>query len=274
MARLVDRLSAVEVEKKTFPGMYADGEGLYLHVGPTGRKSWILRYRLNGKRCDKGLGRYPVFKLAEARKLADAHRKLLAYGVAIPLKAKVGDVVVHPSPSDKGAYKANLISALQGDKMDLVAKPIPAATISVSGDHRTFAQAAFGIDEKDKDCCAAVHRAKWSAAHEKNWRNSLRDHAKPLNDIDCRNIDADTLQTLLQPLWAVKPDTGRRVRQRIEQVLDYATVKGWRSGDNPARWEGNLQHLLAADASVKKGHHEALPYAELPDFMAKLLAPL
>ena len=83
-------------------------------------------------------------------------------------------------------------------------------------------------------------------------------------------IGTEHVLAALQPIWKAKPETARRVRGRIENILDAAKVQGLRSGENPARWRGHLDHLLPKRARHTRGHHAAMPYAEVPAFMAAL----
>ena len=83
-------------------------------------------------------------------------------------------------------------------------------------------------------------------------------------------IETEDILSVLQPIWPTKQETASRLRGRIEQVLDAAKVKGHRGGENPARWKGHLEHLLSERKKLQRGHHSALPYQELPAFMAEL----
>lgn len=117
----------------------------------------------------------------------------------------------------------------------------------------------------------ATHAAAWkNAKHHDQWKNTLRDHAgnlteKPVNEISV----ADVLEALT-PIWSKLPETASRVRGRIEAVLDAAKAAKHRAGENPAQWKGNLKHLLPARKKLSRGHHAALPFEEVPAFVAKL----
>jgi integrase len=118
-----------------------------------------------------------------------------------------------------------------------------------------------------------AHRAGWrNPKHVKQWSNTLATYAGPvIGKLPVDAIDHGLIMRVLQPIWTEKPETASRLRGRIEQVLGWATINGYRSGDNPARWRGHLQHLLPAKTKVRQvKHHAALPYAELPAFMVKL----
>ena len=108
--------------------------------------------------------------------------------------------------------------------------------------------------------------------HKAQWRNTLETYAYPyIGDMDVKQIDTPHVLAALDPIWATKNETASRVRGRIERVLAWATVSGYRAGDNPARWRGHLSEALAAPAQAKKvEHHAALPYTELPAFLSAL----
>jgi integrase len=120
----------------------------------------------------------------------------------------------------------------------------------------------------------AAHEASWrSAEHRAQWINSLETYVHPIiGKLPVAQIDVALVVKVLEPIWRDKPETASRVRGRIERVLAWAQVRGFRNGgDNPARWRGHLAELFPARSKVSAGkHHAALPYAELPDFMAKL----
>ena len=119
----------------------------------------------------------------------------------------------------------------------------------------------------------AAHEASWrSARHRAQWRNTLRDHVSPIiGSLPVRSIDTALVLKVLEPIWQTKTETAARVRARIEVVLDWARVRGYRSGENPARWRGHLDHLLPAKSKIKRvEHHSALPYAEIGAFFQEL----
>ena len=123
------------------------------------------------------------------------------------------------------------------------------------------------------DAYIAAHKAGWrNEKHGKQWRATLEAYALPLfgqKPVD--GITVDDVLEALTPIWEAKPETASRVRGRIENALDYAKTRGWRAGENPARWKGHLDHLLPARAKIARvEHHAALPWADLPGVMAKL----
>jgi len=119
----------------------------------------------------------------------------------------------------------------------------------------------------------AAHAPGWrSVVHERQWRNSLRDHVLPtLGGMSVAAIDTGAVMRVLEPIWASKPETASRARQRMESILDYAAARGWRNGDNPARWKGHLANLLPAPGRVKPlVHHPAMRWQDVPAFVASL----
>jgi integrase len=118
-----------------------------------------------------------------------------------------------------------------------------------------------------------AHQAKWrNAKHRNQFISTLREYVFPkIGSLAVADIDIGSVLSVLEPIWPIKTETASRVRSRIEAILDWATVRKLRDGDNPARWKGNLQHVLPARARLAKPeHHAALPYAEIPAFTALL----
>lgn len=110
-----------------------------------------------------------------------------------------------------------------------------------------------------------------NAKHRQQWRNSLRDHAYPhIGNVPVGDIDSERVLLVLRPIWATIPETARRVRGRIESILDAAKVEKLRSGENPAVWRGHLDQVLAKRRKADVKHHPALPYAEMPTFWRSL----
>lgn len=252
MARGIERLSAAFVRRTRKVGVHSDGGCLYLQVtrGPDGsiRKSWIFRYAKPGERRasrtgkeyqpvrNMGLGSASTFGLGEARDLARECRQVLARG---------DDPIEHREQERrrKAAEKAKEAAA-----------------------HMTF-----------DDCAAAyieAHGATWrNAIHAAQWKTTLARYASPdIGTMQVCNVDTPHVLKVLRTIWSKKPETASRLRGRIEAVLDWARVAGHRGdGDNPARWRGHLDKALPRRSKVAKvEHHAALPYAELPAFMAAL----
>ena len=206
MPKVAKPLSAREVATLKKPGTYFDGHGLVLRIGPTGAKSWIFRYTgVDGKRHDLGLGPLHTIGLAEARELAHAARKQRLNG-ADPLLTR------------------------QAEKRDR--KPAPVKKVM------TFAEAA--------DAYIGSHSAGWrDPRSEPQWRASLRDYANPLiGAVPVNAIDTGLVMQCIAPIWTTRTETASRVRARVEAILDWARVAGYREGENPARWKGHLDNLL------------------------------
>jgi integrase len=231
MARTIEKLSALRVEKEAKPGLYGDGHGLYLRVSESGAKSWVFRYMIDRRPREMGLGATHAVSLAEARKKASDARNLCAQGVD-PLTSK---------------------KAAEAEKRLKEALEI------------TF-----------KDCAE-----KYIAAHEKSWRNekhraqwkaTLTTYAYPvIGELPVASVDTALVTKILEPLWSGKPETASRLRGRIETVLNWAKVRGFRDGENPARWRGHLDNLLPAKGKVRAvKHHAALPYEQIGAFMHQL----
>jgi integrase len=231
-------LSAKKVAKLKGEGRYHDGAvpGLYLQVTRTNAgiaKSWLLRYEMDGRpERNMGLGSLSIFSLAQARERGREARRLIADGVD-PLEAK-------------------------RQRRDTAR--------TAAAKRLTFRQAT----EQYFD----AHQAEWtSASHRDAFLRSLRSHVYPhVGDMDVAAIEMADVLRALQPIWLTKTATATRVRQRIEQILDFAVVSGRRPpGSNPARWKGFLDQVLAKPAKVAPvNHHRAVDYRELPGFMGEL----
>ncbi|MBR1170704.1 tyrosine-type recombinase/integrase [Bradyrhizobium liaoningense] len=222
------------------PGRYRDGRGLMLQVISPTNASWIFRYERAGRERWLGLGPLALVSLAEARDKAHEARKLLFNGID-PMEQR---------KREKAARAAE-----------------PSAMLS-------FEEAARQYFDQ--------HQQKWrNPKHRAQFLSTLEQYAFPLmGRVAVSQIDTPRLIAVLeqrhanypdQRLWDAIPETANRLRGRIEQVLDWATVRGHRKGDNPARWKGHLDNVLPARASIRKvKHHPALAYAQIPDFMAEL----
>jgi integrase len=228
------KLTAKKVENAK-PGMHSDGGGLYLQVGKGDAKSWVYRYKLNGKSRYMGLGSTTVVSLSKARELADAAR-LQRAGRIDPLDKREQDT-----------------AAAEAAKRAEIAKAV------------TFSKYA--------DQYIADHKAEWkNPIHRQQWQSTIDTYAKPIiGHMVLSEIDTGAVMKVLRPIWWDKPETASRLRGRIECILDAAKVEKLRDGENPARWRGHLKHLLPVKSKVRKvKHHKALPWKEIPAFMAAL----
>lgn len=227
MPKRATPLTVRQVQSAKRLGMFADGGGLYLHVGPGG-KSWIYRYQLDGRRRDMGLGPVDLVSLGQARDLVLDLRRDVRNGI-------------DPIEQKRQAKATRLVSR----KREI-----------------TFAEAATQYID--------AHEAAWS--DKRAWPDTMRLHVNPvIGDVPVSAIDLAAVMRVLEPIWQTKTKTAQNIRGRIEAVLDWAAVRDLRKGENPARWRGNLDSLLARPSRIAKvEHHKALPYSEIPAFMAEL----
>jgi integrase len=140
--------------------------------------------------------------------------------------------------------------------------------IEMVGRKATVKRTTFG--ECADDMIASMESGWRNPKHREQWRMTLRVYAEPLRGLPVGDVTTDHVVKVLRPLWADKQETGSRLRGRIERVLNHAKARGLRQGENPARWKGHLDHLLAPRQKLARGHHTALPYAEVPTFMIEL----
>jgi integrase len=117
---------------------------------------------------------------------------------------------------------------------------------------------------------ASMEKSWRNEKHRAQWRMTLTDYCKPIGTKRVSEISTEDVLSVLSPIWAEKSETASRLRGRIERVLDYAKAKGWRSGENPALWRGHLKSILPARQKLARGHHAAMPYAEVPAFVQRL----
>jgi integrase len=233
VARKVNKLTDLKVKRAKTPGYLADGAGLFLQVSPSLSKSWVLRYQspITGKAREMGLGSIHTWSLAEARQRAREARQQVDRGID-PIQAKA---------DQRAALAAEAAKAL------------------------TFKDAAERF--------IAAKKSEWSnAKHADQWTSTLEEYTYPvIGHLPVSTIDVALVMKVLKPIWETKTETATRVRGRIERILDWAGAGGYRTGDNPARWRGHLQSLLAAPAKIAKvEHHPALPYGEIGGFMVEL----
>lgn len=217
--------------RRAGPGYIGDGGGLWLQTTAGGAKSWVFRFQMAGRAREMGLGSFSTFTLAEARERARRQRQLVADGID-PIERR---------KAERARAQLDAARAL------------------------TFDQCAAAYVE--------AHRAGWkNAKHADQWANTLAAYASPaFGALPVADVDTPLVMRALSPIWHQKTETASRLRGRIESVLDWATVQGFRTGDNPARWRGHLDKLLPKRAKVQKvRHHPALPYTEAADFVAAL----
>jgi len=246
MPRKVSRALTSLSVKNAKPGRHADGDGLYLLVKDTGARSWVFRYMLDGKARDLGLSRCPeaiaMLKRTSGEDLTLAQARDVAAIYRLKVKARI-------DPLEERAEAARQAAA--------VAQAERAASV-------TFKSAA--------DAFLAGKEGSWrNAKHRQQWHNTLAAYVHPvIGDMAVGVIDTPQVLAVIEPLWHTKAETANRVRGRIEAILDAARVRGYRTGDNPARWRGHLAQLLPPRTQLSRGHHAALPYTAVSDFMSKL----
>jgi hypothetical protein len=227
----LNKLTSLRVARASQTGLYGDGGGLWLSVSSGGTKSWTFRYAIAGRAREMGIGPVHTISLAEARDRARDLRKLLLEGID-PL-------------DDRRAKRAE----------------------------RAIANAKTLSFEECGKAYISAHRAGWkNNKHAAQWPATLEAYVYPaFGSLPVQAVDVGLVLKALEPIWSTKPETASRVRGRIESVLDWATARGYRQGENPARWRGHLDALLPAKTKVRRvEHHAALPYAEMPSFITAL----
>lgn len=230
-----NRLTAVVVKNRKAPGRYNDGGGLYLYVPAAkfrGGKRWVFRWR------DRTTG------------------KLRDKGLG-----PVWDVSLEEARARAAACRRQLREGI--DPIDSARQARTAAKLERAR-RLTFGQ-----------CCDKymdAHRESWrNAKHAAQWESTLDTYCADLKPLPVAEIDTALVIKALEPIWTTKTETATRVRQRIEAVLDWATAREFRSGDNPARWRGHLDKLLAKPTRLKNVEHRAaIPYAEAGAFVGAL----
>ena len=232
MANTINRLSAVGIKSLKAAGRYSDGQGLYLHIRSNGQGNWLFRYR------DKTDGR-----------LRDKGLGLQADVSLMDARDKARECREQLA---KGIDPIDQKQAQRQERQKAKAKA------------KTFGQCV--------DRYIAQHGSAWrNEKHKQQWRNTLATYAAKLLPLPVADIDTDLVLDCLSPIWKTKTETATRVRQRIENVLDYAKAAKLRTGENPALWRGHLKNLLAAPAKLKDvQHHAALPYRQVAAFVGEL----
>jgi integrase len=238
MPRVAKELSALEVKRLQHSGTEGNQtvavggvSGLLLQLAPSGGRTWLLRVSIGGRRREIGLGGFPDVTLAQARDYAREMKNKIRHGID----------PVEERKSAKAALAAARVRGL------------------------TFAEAT------DR-CLNAKLDAFANAKHRDQWRNTLQTYAMPqLGRLLVSEITVQDVLRVLEPIWQSKTETASRLRGRIETVLSWATVAGHRTGDNPARWGGNLKELLPAPSKVAtKRNHPAVRFDDAPRWFSEL----
>ena len=245
--KLSHALTQLQV-KNAKSGRHADGGGLHLLVKETGARSWVFRFMLNGRSRDLGLSRCPEalvllkksggeeLSLSQARDVAAIYRLKVKSGID-PLEEREHEAAEKAAASQ--AAKAKAVS------------------------FRTVAETYMAANE-----------ASWrNDKHRQQWRNTLSTYVYPvIGDLSVGDVSTGHVLGIIEPLWKLKPETASRVRGRIETILDAAKARGYREGENPARWRGHVEQILPARSRLTRGHHKAMSYSDLPAFLTELHA--
>lgn len=212
-------LDVQRIAKAKERGYYSVGvpAGLGLQVAKGGSSNWVLRVTIAGKRREMGLGGYPDVQLADAQRLARDAREAISKG----------DDPITGRREARSARKVANAAAL------------------------TFKECALSY--------VNAHESGWrNPKHTSQWRNTLETYAYPtLGKVLVRDVTLPLVLGVLEPIWNTKTETASRLRGRLESILDWAKVREYRAGDNPARWSGNLDAILPAPGKVAKAEHYA-----------------
>lgn len=232
MPRVAKEFSALEVKRLKHPGgarnaTFAVGgvPGLLLQITPNGGRTWLLRASVGGKRREIGLGGFPEVPLSSARDRARDAKEQIRRGV---------DPV-----EERRSARRTLEAARRRD---------------------------LSFSDAVEKCVEAKGGAFKSEKHRRQWKSSLELYAMPeLGKMLVNDIETQDVLRVLQPIWETKTVTASRLRERIENVLNWSTVAGHRVGENPARWRGNLKELLPPASKVAKSeHHPAVQIDDAP----------
>jgi integrase len=237
MKRQINRLTAAAVRNATKD--VCDGYGLWLQVSTHNTKSWLFRFMIDGKPDSMGLGPVNTTSLAKARERAQRARDLVKEGIN-PREAR---------DAERRQRKVQTAKA------------------------QTFKECADAYIEANKASWkSAKHLDQWISVFNGTKRGKLRLPAatEAINALPVSAIDTGLILKVLEPIWQKTPESASRIRGRIERVLDWAKVRGYREGENPARWRGHLKQTLPARSRLSRGQHDAAPYSEMPSFMAQL----
>jgi len=222
--------------KNAKPGRHADGGGLHLLVKESGARSWVFRFMLNGKSRDVGLGTAGPggTSLAAARDARDALR----------LKVKSGI-----DPLDERQWEAaKALAEFQSAQI---------AGVTFKAVAEAYIETNEGSWRNDK--------------HRLQWKNTLSTYVYPvIGDLPVAKVGTAHVLQILEPIWKAKTETASRLRGRMETILDAAKARGYRDGENPARWRGHIAQILPARSRLTRGHHKAMPYEAVPAFVGAL----
>ncbi|MCX7173399.1 MAG: tyrosine-type recombinase/integrase [Proteobacteria bacterium] len=234
MGRSIHKLTALAVAKANKPGArLSDGGNLYLRISTQGVKSWCFMYSIGGAAGQRGRQREIGLGPVHTVTLAEAREKAIA-------------------------LRKSLLDGIDPMQVRLTQRLEKSRAITFDEATKTY------ID---------IHRADWkNPKSAEQWTNTLASYASPvMGRFSCSEIDTELVIKCLSLIWETKTETATRVRGRIEKILDWATSRKYRSGENPARWKGHLEHSLASPRKLSPvEHHAALPYAKIGSFMAMI----
>jgi len=222
--------------KNAKPGRHADGGGLHLLVKESGARSWVYRFMLIAKSRDIGLGTAVPdgISLADSRDARDALRLKVKAGID-PLEERQRDA-------------AEALAAAHAAQV---------AGITFKAVAETYIGANEGSWRNDK--------------HRQQWKNTLATYVYPvIGELPVAEVGTAHVLQILEPIWKAKAETASRVRGRMETILDAAKARGYRDGENPARWRGHIAQILPVRSRLTRGHHKALPYDAIPAFVGAL----
>ena len=224
------KLTAKEVAKlRKQLGFHPDGGGLYLRVKQNKRGERSASWIYRYKRCDLGLGPLDSVSLAQARQKAADGRKQRLENID-PIAAK------------RAAQAAETLEKAR----------------------------AISFDECVELFLAPREKGWKNAKHRQQWQSTLKTYASPaFGRVPVADVNTSLVLKAIEPIWLSKPETASRLRGRIERILSWAKVRGYRTGENPALWRGHLDQTLPPPNKGKR-HHKALPYTELPAFLIEL----
>src|SRR5258708_6830078 len=218
---------------------HGDGGNLYLQINAPDRGAWVFMVKRGGRQHPIGLGSVRTVPLKDARTLADACRR-----------------AVH-----------------QGRD--------PRTVLPGAGDGMSFGVAARAVIESMAPTWKnAKHRAQWHMTllgemapdEDGNVKNTEHDYCGAIRNKPVSGLNTEDALRVLKPLWQAKPETASRLRGRCERAWDYAKARGHCSGENPFRWRGHLDALLPKRARLTRGHHKAMPFADVSAFIGRLRA--
>lgn len=218
-SRTINRLTVLRVQNLQEPGYRCDGGGLYLRISDTGSKSWLFRFTHAKRAREMGLGPYPAMSLAAAR------------------------------------------AATQKCRESLVADVDPIEARNAKRATARIAEAELITFKECGEAYVTAHEAAWSNdKHRAQWRATLSRYVYPvIGAKPVKAVDTALAVKILEPIWSKKPETASRVRGRIEVILNWAKVRGYRSGENPAQWRGHLDQLHPAQLDCwRVGDHRHL----------------